>query len=173
MFRVDKSRPKPTPEFVDTTPPGGATSFTKLPDSAALADAMAKSAGPSAEQFLAAAASSEAVAVALPEVAVNNSSIQDPAEQVAVGTTGAKRKLLQTGGTRQDLLAVFTAAAASRVGGVANIESQIRTAVAMTNKAYLDSGVSLTINLVAIRQVSRVQQRSEEVMSRGCMAGPF
>jgi hypothetical protein len=138
---------------------------------------MAESAGPSAEQFLAAAASSEVAAVtavALPEVAVNNAGMQDPAaEQVAAGTIGAKRKLLQTGGTRQDMLAVYTAAAASRVGGVATIESHIRTAVAMTNKAYADSGVSVVINLVAIRQVSRVQQRSEEVMSRGCMAGPF
>jgi len=75
-FRVDESPPKPRPQFVDTTPPGGAASFTKLPDPAALAKAMAESAGPSAEQFLAAAASSDIAAAAaaandLPESTVN------------------------------------------------------------------------------------------------------
>jgi len=61
---------------------------------------------------------------------------------------------MQNGSTRQDLLAVYTAAAAARVGSVAIIEGQIGAAVEMTNKAYVDSGVPVVITIVAIRQVS-------------------
>eukprot|EP00775_Hariotina_reticulata_P007981 gene7981-8179_t len=153
-FRVDSTPPKPRAEFVDSNPRGGAPSPVQLPDPAALAIAMAESAGPSAEAFLAAAASSTAAAAsALPESAVGNTGSQGP-DQGGAGTTGARRKLMQSGSTRQDLLAVFTAAAATRVGGVSIIENQIRTAVDMTNKAYVDSGVPVVVNLVAIRQVA-------------------
>jgi hypothetical protein len=55
---------------------------------------------------------------------------------------------------QQDILVIYSATAASRVGGVQAIENRIRQNIALTNKAYVDSAVDLVLNLVAIRQIS-------------------
>jgi hypothetical protein len=167
-----------TANFVDTTPPGGTsiglsitdvTNWQQL-DPLARATAMEASAGPSAEQFIAAAAAS---GIALAEdssaglVILNNSSFPTSpgsndtmAGAATAGTTGAKRRLMQSAVTTvttiHDILIVYTSAAAANKGGVTNILSQIRMTVAMANKAYVDSQLPVVLNVVAILQVSSV-----------------
>jgi hypothetical protein len=60
---------------------------------------------------------------------------------------------LQQARADQDLLVVYTQAAANRVGGDGEIINQARIAVALTNKAYFDSGINLQLNLMAVRKV--------------------
>lgn len=67
---------------------------------------------------------------------------------------GGGRRRLQQANTVQDLLVVYTPAGAAAAGGEAAIQNTIRTAVAETNKAYADSGVPVTLNLVGARLVS-------------------
>lgn len=52
-----------------------------------------------------------------------------------------------------DVLVVYTAAVASRVGGVEAMNAKARENIARTNKAYADSGVNVQLNLVGVRQV--------------------
>eukprot|EP00775_Hariotina_reticulata_P012889 gene12889-13015_t len=87
---------------------------------------------------------------------VNHTTTQ-PTESVTAAaaptSSGAKRRLMQTSSiVRQDLLVVYTAAAALNVGGVEIIQAQIRQTVAMANKAYADSRLSVMLYVVAIRQ---------------------
>lgn len=72
---------------------------------------------------------------------------------VLLGDVGGRRRLRQSGNVRQDLLVVYTPAAAARSGGVQAVEATIRNTVAATQKAYSDTGISITLNLVGIRQV--------------------
>jgi hypothetical protein len=74
------------------------------------------------------------------------------AQPHAAATDGG-RKLLQTN-VVQDLLVVYTPAAASSAGGDASIQNAIRIAVEQTNQAYVNSRVALTVRLVGIRPVS-------------------
>jgi hypothetical protein len=89
------------------------------------------------------------------------SSLVDVSHETA---PGARRKLAQNDNIRQDLLAVFTPAAAARVGGQNNIKSQIQQAVLMANKAYADSGIPVTLFLLDMRQVSTCTHVSVSVM---------
>ncbi len=53
----------------------------------------------------------------------------------------------------QDLLAVYTAAAASANGGAAALEGKITNAVQAANSAYSNSRVGIVLNIVGMRQV--------------------
>jgi hypothetical protein len=59
----------------------------------------------------------------------------------------------------QDLLVVYTAAAASNYG-VAGIESNIQSAVQAANQAYLNSQVGITLNLVGLTQTAITESSS-------------
>ena len=76
---------------------------------------------------------------------------------MGVGSQGVKqRRLLQQGlgGVPvQDLLVVYTGAAAREAGGDQVLTNQARLSVAMANKAYADSGIGLQLNLLEMRKV--------------------
>lgn len=130
-----------------------------LTDPQALAAAMASSAGEEGSKdpadYLAAATSladsfpllGTAPAIVTPDE-TGNAATSDSEPQ-------GRRKLQQTSVT-QDLLVVYTPTAAARSGGDANLQNTIRQAVAWTNAAYVNSRLSVTINLrlVGIRSVS-------------------
>ena len=69
-------------------------------------------------------------------------------------TDGSGRRLNQIGGLQQDILVLYSARAATSVGGVQMIYNLIRQNIARTNKAYADSAIDLVLNLVAIRQIT-------------------
>jgi hypothetical protein len=69
-------------------------------------------------------------------------------------TDGSGRRLNQVDGVEQDILVIYSKAAALEVGGVPAMENRIRQNIARTNKAYVDSAVDLVLNLVAIREIS-------------------
>jgi hypothetical protein len=54
----------------------------------------------------------------------------------------------------QDILIVYTQAAAKKAGGEAAIQAAARDTVARTNKAYLDSGINLRQRVLNVWQVS-------------------
>ena len=60
----------------------------------------------------------------------------------------------------QDLLVVYTANSAARYGA-ASLESMINSAVQSANQAYINSGVGITLNLVALKQVSLSEGSSQ------------
>ena len=59
----------------------------------------------------------------------------------------------------QDLLVVYTAAAASAWGN-ATLESMVQSAVQSANQAYVNSQVGVTLNLVGLRQVAMSESGS-------------
>lgn len=154
-------------QTLDTTPPGGQPVIinTSIPlpglnslqtpwptDDAAMAAAAAASEGPHEIPTITDATATDAsVSTPPPPFTEDGSS---PAEHGAdAGPTGARRKLLQTS-VRQDVLIVYTAAAATRAGGTEAILAAARNAVALTNKAYVDSGINLQLRLLDIKPVS-------------------
>jgi len=64
------------------------------------------------------------------------------------------RQLLQQGNTEQDLLLVYTPAAAAELGGETALQSRAWLAVEEANKFYADSGIPITLRVVGIRRVS-------------------
>lgn len=114
-----------------------------------------KMAVPTAEQLAAAtAAAAPANASAPPSSpAADASAPVPPSPSPALADGGGRRRLQQSGNVRQDLLAVFTSSAAAASNGVEGIKATIRNTVAATNKAYADSGIGVTLNLVDIRMV--------------------
>jgi hypothetical protein len=131
-------------------------------DAQALAESMAASAGEGASKDPAdylATATSLIGSYSTPDTTLTAPAAAAAAEPegavaaMPVATFDGRRRLLQTN-TVQDLLVVYTPAAASAAGGVAGIENTIRIAVQQTNLAYSNSRVALTLRLVGIRQVS-------------------
>ena len=61
-----------------------------------------------------------------------------------------------TGGVVQDLLVVYTPAAAAK-HGQATLETMIQNAVAMANQAYQNSDIGITLNLVGLQQIDYVE----------------
>ncbi len=55
---------------------------------------------------------------------------------------------------RIDLLVVYTPAARAKVGGTAQIESQLANAVAVTNTAFQRSGVNAVLTAVGLREIA-------------------
>lgn len=80
------------------------------------------------------------------------------------GTAG-RRKLLQST-IVHDVLVVYTAAFASRVGGVEATNAMARENIARTNKAYSDSGVNVQLNLVGVRQVRQRWQAAHAAIAQ-------
>jgi hypothetical protein len=83
-----------------------------------------------------------------------------PADSAAIATNATEqggRRKLQQGTIVQDVLIVYTQAAANKAGGEAAIKAAARDTVARTNKAYLDTGLNLRQNLLDARLVSHLQ----------------
>jgi hypothetical protein len=83
-----------------------------------------------------------------------------PADSAAIATNSTEqggRRKLQQGTIVQDVLIVYTQAAANKAGGEAAIKAAARDTVARTNKAYLDTGLNLRQNLLDARLVSHLQ----------------
>lgn len=57
----------------------------------------------------------------------------------------------------QDILVAYTAAAVSRAGSVATIESRILNAVAAANSAYVNSNVGIRLNVVGLHMTDYVE----------------
>jgi len=115
-------------------------------ETAAAAQSPADAVQPSSVAEPAPAAAEPAIAAATSEAAA-----ADPA--AAVADAGGRRRLQQST-TVQDLLVLFTPAAASFAGGASTLAQWITGHVAMANKAYADSGISLQLRLTSIQQVS-------------------
>jgi hypothetical protein len=90
-------------------------------------------------------------------------SASQPAANTTEQPAGGSRRLLASAGrallqsssaSRVDVLLLGTAAAASKAGGFDALSNIMRSNVAVTNKALLDSGVDAYLNIVGIRQVS-------------------
>lgn len=56
-----------------------------------------------------------------------------------------------------DLLALYTPAAAAANGGTAGIEGKIALAIADTNQAYLNSGITASIRIVRMQEIAYVE----------------
>ena len=74
-------------------------------------------------------------------------------ELLAAGDAGSSVTTAVAGGYVQDLLIVYTPAAAAK-HGQATLETMIQNAVAMANQAYQNSNVGITLNLVGLQEVA-------------------
>ncbi len=74
-------------------------------------------------------------------------------ELLAAGDPGSSVTTAVAGGYVQDLLIVYTPAAAAKHGQAA-LETMIQNAVAMANQAYQNSNVGITLNLVGLQEVA-------------------
>lgn len=84
-----------------------------------------------------------------------------------VPVAGETTTATQTGGTAgatvqgevvtQDLLLVYTSAAANSNGGPSGLETKLVSAVAAANQAYASSGINLRLNVVGMQQIAYVE----------------
>jgi peptidyl-Asp metalloendopeptidase len=74
-------------------------------------------------------------------------------ELLAAGDLGTTVTSAVTGGFVQDLLVVYTQAAAAK-HGQATLETMIQNAVAMANQAYQNSNIGITLNLVGLQEIA-------------------
>jgi hypothetical protein len=160
-----------TPESLSADTASSQSTQPPFPDAQALAESLAASAGPDMSKdpadYLAVATAYTTGGTAPPPGNTTAGFLNaEPHPTVGVvsetTTPETGRKLLQ-GNVVQDVLMVYTPAAASGMSGAANAENQIRIAIADTNKAYTDSGIALTLNIVGIRQVRALSVHSESL----------
>jgi uncharacterized protein YunC (DUF1805 family) len=74
-------------------------------------------------------------------------------ELLASGDLGSSATTATAGGYVQDLMVVYTPAAAAK-HGQATLETMIQNAVAMANQAYQNSNVGITLNLVGLQEIA-------------------
>ncbi len=109
------------------------------------------------------------------QIPPNSQPLLAPVTSVAQGVSdlGAGQAVTTAAsGIVQDLLVLYTPAAASSAGNEATLQSQIVGAVEAANAAYASSQVGITLNLVGMA-LTPYQERGDMTLSLTSLAAPF
>jgi hypothetical protein len=104
----------------------------------------------------------------VPAAAMESDSMRTAAANVPTATMAAAAKLVASGAvaasnnkTRIDVLVVYTPGLETRYGGVDQVQTRIQNLVALANQAYTDSGVDISLRLVAAIKIDAPDDTSQ------------